>query len=339
MSYSPPMTWQHKVKHCKHIFGPHLKDNQKINEKFAGEVLAKVSRGDLVESLHLGHLIVLNADGSTYLSKGSPELPIYPRSAIKSLQAAAMLKAGLKVEANELAIICASHSGSQNHIDLVTKMLTSRDISISQLKNAVDKPLGEKEKNSWGDEQPSQLAQNCSGKHAGMLITCQQNGWDMKTYLDLNHPLQVAIKNEIEDLSGEKVSATSVDGCGAPLFAISLIGLAKAISNLVKSKDDIYQQIVSACTKYPELVAGDGRLTTRMMKAVPGLFMKEGAEGVQVCALSDGRVIAIKIIDGSWRPVAPIIMEVFKRWGVEMPDESVKIFGGASVIGAVIANI
>ena len=332
------MTWQHKVKHCKRIFGPHLKDNLKINDKFAGEVLAKVTRGDLVESLHLGHLIVLNPDGSTYLSKGSPELPIYPRSAIKSLQAAAMLKAGLNVEVSELAIICASHSGAQSHIDLVTKMLTSRGLSTSQLKNAVDKPLGEKEKISWGDKAPSQLAQNCSGKHAGMLITCQQNGWDMNTYLGLNHPLQVAIKNEIEELSGEKVSAVSVDGCGAPLFAISLIGLAKAISNLVKSKEDPYQQIVSACIKYPQLVAGDGRLTTRMMRAVPGLFMKEGAEGVQVCALSGGRVIAIKIIDGSWRPVAPLIMEIFKRWGVEMPDESVKIYGGSLLVGKIQVN-
>jgi L-asparaginase II len=339
VSYSPPTTWQHKVKPCKHTFGPHLEDNLTINEKFSGEILAKVTRGDLVESLHLGHLIVLNADGSTYLSKGSPDLPIYPRSAIKSLQAAAMLKAGLEVELNELAIICASHSGSQNHIDLVTKMLTTRDISISQLKNAVDKPLGEKEKIAWGDKQPSQLAQNCSGKHAGMLITCQQNGWDMKSYLDLDHPLQLAIKNKIEELSGEKVSAVSIDGCGAPLFAISLIGLARAISSLVKSEDDLYQQIVSACTKYPELVAGDSRLTTRMMQAVPGLFMKEGAEGVQVCALRDGRVIAIKIIDGSWRPVAPIIMEIFKSWGVKMSDESVRIYGGASVIGEVIANI
>ena len=218
-----------------------MKDNLKIKEKFAGEILAKVTRGDLVESLHLGHLVVLNSDGSTYLSKGSPELPIYPRSAIKSLQAAAMLKAGLQVEENELAIICASHSGSQNHIDLVTKMLTFRDISISQLKNAVDKPLGEKEKLAWGEQPASQLAQNCSGKHAGMLITCQQNGWDMKRYLDLGHPLQVAIKNEIEMLVGEKVSAVSVDGCGAPLFAISLIGLARAISNLVKSKEDPYK--------------------------------------------------------------------------------------------------
>ena len=316
-----------------------MKDKLKINEKFAGDVLAKVTRGDLVESLHLGHLIVLSADGSIYLSKGSPELPIYPRSAIKSLQAAAMLKAGLKVEAIELAIICASHSGSQNHIDLVTKMLNSRDISISQLKNAVDKPLGEKEKILWGDKVPNQLAQNCSGKHAGMLITCLQNGWDLNTYLDPKHPLQDSIKNQIEELSGEKVSAISIDGCGAPLFAISLIGLARAISNLVKSEDDLYQQIVSACTKYPELVAGDGRLTTRMMQSVPGLFMKEGAEGVQVCALPNGRVIAIKIIDGSWRSVAPIIMEVFKRWEVEMPDESVKIYGGSSVIGEVIVNI
>jgi len=250
-----------------------------------------------------------------------------------------MLNSGLKVNADELAIICASHSGSQSHIDLVTKMLTSRDISISQLKNAVDKPLGEKEKISWGDKAPNQLAQNCSGKHAGMLITCQQNGWDIKSYLDPNHPLQVVIKNEIEELSGEKVSAVSVDGCGAPLFAISLVGLARAISNLVKSKDDLYQKIVLACTKFPELVAGKGRLTTRLMQSVPDLFMKEGAEGVQVCALSDGRVITIKIIDGSWRPVAPIIMEIFKRWGVEMPDESVKIYGGTSVIGEVIANI
>jgi L-asparaginase II len=316
-----------------------LKDNLKINDKFAGEILAKVTRGDLVESLHLGHLVVLNADGSIYLSKGSPELPIYPRSAIKSLQAAAMLKAGLEVEENELAIICASHSGSQSHTDLVTKILTSREISISQLKNAVDKPLGEKEKIAWGDKAASQLAQNCSGKHAGMLITCKQNGWDMKTYLDSKHPLQEAIKREIEELSGERVSATSVDGCGAPLFAISLIGLARAISNLVKSKDDLYQQIVLACTKYPELVAGEARLTTRMMKAVPGLFMKEGAEGVQVCALPDGRVIAIKIIDGSWRPVAPIIMEIFKRWNVEMPDESVKIYGGEHVLGLVVTSI
>jgi L-asparaginase II len=311
----------------------------KINNKFACEILATVTRSGIAESLHLGHLIVLNADGSTYLSKGSPELPIFPRSAVKSLQASAMLKAGLVVSDEELAIICASHSGNQSHIDLVIKMLEKRDIPVSALKNAVDKPLGEKEKIAWGEKSPSQLAQNCSGKHAGMLITCKQNGWDMATYLDMNHPLQIAIKNEIEELAGEKVSAVSIDGCGAPLFALSLTGLARSISNLVKSNEAAHQQITTACTTYPELVAGEGRLTTRMMRAVPGLFMKEGAEGIEVCALPDGRVIAIKIIDGSWRPVAPIMVEIFNRWGVEMPDESVKIYGGTSVIGEVIANI
>ncbi len=311
----------------------------KINNKFAGEILATVTRGGIAESLHLGHLIVLNADGSTYLSKGSPEMPIFPRSAVKSLQASAMLRAGLTVNDEELAIICASHSGAQTHIDLVIKMLEKRDLPISALKNAVDKPLGEKEKFAWGEKDATQLTQNCSGKHAGMLITCKQNGWDMLTYLEMNHPVQIAIKNEIELLAGEKVSASTFDGCGAPLFAISLAGLARAISNLVKSTEAVHKQIVTACTTFPELVAGQGRLTTRMMRAVPGLFMKEGAEGIEVCALGDGRVIAIKIIDGSWRPVAPLIMEIFKRWGISMPDESVKIYGGGSVIGEVIANI
>ena len=319
------------------ICGHHLSGN--LINKFAGDVLAEVTRGGVIESLHLGHLIVLNSDGTTYLSKGSPELSFYPRSAVKSLQASAMLKAGLTVSDEELAIICASHSGNQIHIDLVTKMLKKRNIPLSAMQNASDKPLGEKEKISWGDKPGTQLTQNCSGKHAGMLITCQQNGWDLGTYLEMGHPLQIAIKNEIELLAGEKVSASTFDGCGAPLFAISLIGLAKTFSTLVKSNDLVYKQIIAACTKYPELVAGEGRLTTRMMRAVPGLFMKEGAEGIQVCALSDGRVIAIKIIDGSWRPVAPIIMEVFKRWGISMPDESVKIYGGASVIGEVIAKI
>ena len=310
-----------------------------VINKFAGDVLAEVTRGGVVESLHLGHLIVLNSDGTTYLSKGSPELSFYPRSAVKSLQAAAMLKAGLTVSDEELAIVCASHSGNQIHIDLVTKMLADRGIPLSAMQNASDKPLGEKEKITWGDKAGTQLTQNCSGKHAGMLITCQQNGWDLSTYLEMGHPLQIAIKNEIELLAGEKVSTSTFDGCGAPLFAISLTGLAKTFSTLVKSNDLVYKQIVAACTKYPELVAGEGRLTTRMMRAVPGLFMKEGAEGIEICALADGRVIAMKIIDGSWRPVAPIIMEIFSRWGIKMPDESVKIYGGSSVVGGITITI
>ena len=324
---------------CKLICGHPLKEQVKINNQFQGEVLATVTRAGVAESLHLGHLIALNADGSTFITKGSPELYFFPRSAIKAIQASAMLKAGLKLSKDELAITCASHSGSDQHINLVTKMLASRDIPLSALKNAPDKPLGEKERSAWADKAPSQLAQNCSGKHAGMLITCQQNNWPMDNYLSIDHPLQQAIKNEIQHLTGESVANTTVDGCGAPLFAISLTGLAKAIAKIITSSDLVYKEIIAATTTYPELVAGEGRLTTRMMQSVPGLFMKEGAEGVMVCALPDGRVVAMKIIDGSWRPCAPIIMEIFKRWSVDMPDESVKIYGGASVVGQIIANI
>lgn len=250
-----------------------------------------------------------------------------------------MLKAGLTVSDEELAIICASHSGSATHIELVSNMLAKRNISLDLLQNAPDKPLGEKEKIAWGDKSSSQLAQNCSGKHAGMLITCSENNWDLKSYLEQNHPLQIAIRDEIELLSGEKMAKATFDGCGAPLFAFSLLGLARATSKLVTSTDKEHKQVVKACTTYPELVAGEGRLTTRMMRAITGLFMKEGAEGIEVCALADGRVIAMKIIDGSWRPVAPIITEIFSRWGISTPDESVKIYGGASVIGEVLPNI
>jgi len=293
----------------------------------------------VVESLHLGHLVALNADGSVFISAGVPELPIFPRSSIKAIQAAAMLRAGLVIDDQKLALICASHSGAQLHIDLTKKILADAEIAESAMRNAIDKPLGEKEKIAWGDKTRTQLTQNCSGKHAGMLITCKQNNWDIKSYLEQDHPLQIAIRAEIELLSGEKVAKATFDGCGAPLFAFSLLGLAKAISKLVTSTEKEHQQVVKACITYPELVAGEGRLTTRMMRAVPGLFMKEGAEGIEVCALADGRVIAIKIIDGSWRPVAPIITEIFSRWGISTPDESVKIYGGTTVIGEVLPNI
>jgi L-asparaginase II len=266
-------------------------------------------------------------------------LPIFPRSAIKAIQAAAMLRAGLKVDDQKLALICASHSGGKIHIDLSKKILADAGIPESAMQNAIDKPLGEKERFDLGDAPGTQFTQNCSGKHAGMLVTCQINSWDLKSYLDINHPLQQAIKTELEEMAEEKVSTISVDGCGAPLFAVSTMGLAKAIRKVVISKDPIYQQIVKAATTYPELIAGEGRLTTRMMKAVPGLFMKEGAEGIQVCALSDGRTIAMKIIDGSWRPVSTIIQSIFDKWSVAMPDESVKIYGGPRVVGTVISKI
>lgn len=284
-------------------------------------------------------MVALDKDGQVLIKKGDAKAIIFARSALKSLQAAAMLRNGLQVNQKQLALICASHSGSSAHIEVAKSILSEHGLLESDLQNAKDRPLGEIERINWGTKPAERITHNCSGKHSGMLATCVARGWDKHTYLNQDHPLQIAIKAEIEEMSGEQIAITSIDGCGAPLFGFSITGLAKAINKLVRSSDPIHQQIVAACQKYPELVAGENRLTTRMMKAVPGLFMKEGAEGVEVCALSDGRTIAMKIIDGSWRPVAPIIQEIFQRWNVPMPDETVKITGGDQVVGQVVATI
>ena len=310
-----------------------------MSNNFQGEVLAELTRNGLVESIHSGHLIMLNADGSVHKTKGSVDMPIFPRSSVKCMQASAMVRNGLKLEPRLLALVEASHSGAAMHQEGVLEILASVGLQESDLQCAFDKPLGDVERIAWGEKPATRLAMNCSGKHAGMLATCVANGWDIKTYLSADHPLQVAVLAEIESLAGAKVANKTFDGCGAPLFALTTRELANAIRNITISKDPVHVEVMSAARAFPEMVAGEGRLTTRTMKSVPGLFMKEGAEGVQVCALSDGRVIAMKIIDGSWRPCAPIIMEIFKRWAVQMPDESVKIYGGASVIGEVLPNI
>jgi L-asparaginase II len=332
------MTWRQKDNYFRRIFGLLWKDRQQINNS-GYEQLAIVTRSGFTESIHFGHLIALNEKGEIIIKKGDPDAIIFARSALKSLQAAAMLRNGLQVNQRQLALICASHSGSQAHIEVARSILKDHGLSEADLKNAKDRPLGESERINWGTKPAERIAHNCSGKHAGMLATCTKNNWDKNTYLNPDHPLQIAIKTEIENMAGEKITITSIDGCGAPLFGFSIAGLARSISNLIKSTDPIHKQIVAACQRFPELVAGENRLTTRMMKAVPGLFMKEGAEGVEVCALADGRTIAMKIIDGSWRPVAPIIQEIFKRWNVAMPDETVKITGGEQVVGQVVATI
>ncbi len=305
---------------------------------FRGDTIAEVVRAGLVESVHSGHLVELNESGQIIKSLGSIHVPIYLRSSVKSLQASAMVRAGLKLKPEQLAVVCASHSGSEEHFKVIRSILADHKLDESAFRNATDTPLGEKERRTWGDKAPTQLAQNCSGKHAGMLATCVVNGWDTNTYTDPNHPLQQLIISEFETLAREKVQYLTADGCGAPLFALSLAGLAQAIHTITISTDPVHQEVVNACRANPLMIAGEGRLTTRLMRAVPGLFMKEGAEGVEVLSMPDGRTLVIKCADGSWRPMGPIITATFKRWGVEAPDENVYVYGGGKVVGQVVAQ-
>ncbi len=303
------------------------------------EILAQVTRSGVVESHHTGHIVLLNPDGSVLLSRGNTQAPIFPRSAIKSIQSSAMVRNGLVLEPRLLALVSASHSGASMHQEGALEILAIAGLDVNALQNAVDKPLGEDERRAWGSQPATSLAQNCSGKHAGMLATCIANGWPTQNYLDPTHPLQIACRVELEMLAEEKVSLTSIDGCGAPLFMISLSGLARAIHNITISQDSIHQDVLQACRDYPEMVAGEGRLTTRMMREIPGLFMKEGAEGVNVGSLADGSTFVFKIDDGSWRAFGPLVVAALAKFGISAHDEETPIYGGKEIIGSIRANL
>ena len=308
-----------------------------MSNNFQGEVLAELTRNGLVESIHSGHLIMLNADGSEYKVKGSVDMPIFPRSSVKCMQASAMVRSGLKLEPRLLALVEASHSGAAMHQDGVLEILAGAGLSEIDLQCAFDKPLGDAERIAWGEKPATRLAMNCSGKHAGMLATCVINGWDIKTYLNSDHPLQVAVLNEIEGLVVAKVSNKTFDGCGAPLFAVTTRELANAIRNITISKDPVHVEVMSAARAFPEMVAGDGRLTTRTMQSVAGLFMKEGAEAVEVASMSDGRTLVFKISDGSWRAFGAIMHAALLEWGITTTEEAFNVYGGANIVGGMRA--
>lgn len=308
-----------------------------MKDDFRGEVLAELTRNSLVESIHCGHLIMLNADGSVYKIKGSVDMPIFPRSSVKCMQASAMVRSGLKLEPRLLALASSSHSGSKAHQDGVLEILASVGLSESDLQCSFDKPLGAAERSAWGEKPETRLAMNCSGKHAGMLATCVANGWEIKTYLNPDHPLQVAILTEIERLIGAEVSNKTFDGCGSPLFAITTRQLATAIHKITISQDPVHIAVMRAARENPEMIAGQGRLTTRTMQSVPGLFMKEGIEAVQVASMPDGRTLVFKISDGSWRAFGAIVHAALAQWGITTNEEVLNVYGGANIVGGMRA--
>ena len=301
-------------------------------------VLAEYVRDGVVESVHRGYLVALSADGSVNLALGDSEHLIFPRSCVKSIQGAAMVRAGLKLEPRLLALGCSSHSGSEEHLLAVREILALAKLDESALQCMLDKPLGDQERRAWGDKPATRISMNCSGKHAAMLLTCVTNGWPIENYLDPAHPLQVAIKAELEALSGEKNTLTSTDGCGAPLFLMSVIGLARAIRAITLSTDPVHQSVLDASRTFPEMVAGKGRLTTQMIEAVPGLYMKDGAEAVEIASMPDGRTLVFKVADGSLRPFRVLVHAGLKRLGIESPYEAENVLGGDRVIGTIRAT-
>ena len=302
-------------------------------------LLAEYVRGGLVESKHFGHLIALAGDGSEVLVKGDPDVLVYPRSAFKSIQASAMVRKGLVQEVRHLALVCASHSGSKAQQEGARAILQSAGLTESALRCVADRPLGVAERKEWGDKDPAPIAMNCSGKHAGMLATCVINNWPIENYTDANHPLQIAIKEELEALSEEKINQVSVDGCGAPTFALTMRGNTKMFHNLAKSKDPVHEQVVAACLAHPDLIAGPGRTDTELMQRVPGLFLKGGAEGVQAAFMPDGQTVFFKVIDGADRAHQVILQSAFAKLGVKFEVKHPEVLGGGKPVGEIRAAL
>jgi L-asparaginase II len=281
----------------------------------AFEPVAVTTRSGNDESVHFGAAVLLGADGAVLGTLGDPSVPIYPRSANKPLQAAAMLDLGVQLTSQQLALACASHDGTPVHLDVVSSTLSSVGLDASALGNTPSLPLDwealEASLRAGGSR--SALTMNCSGKHAAMVATCVRNGWPIEGYLSSRHPLQRAIDARIEVLAGP-VAGIGVDGCGAPAHVFSLLQLAAAFATLAREQGRVY----TAMTTHPELVGGDRRDVTRLMRAVPGLMAKDGAEGVFAAALPDGRAAAIKIADGASRAAGVVLAAVLAHGGIDV---------------------
>ncbi|WP_349898463.1 asparaginase [Parafrigoribacterium soli] len=268
--------------------------------------LAVLERSGMIESRHVGAAVVTRADGTELRAWGNVDVPIYPRSSLKPLQAIAVRRSGLTLEGERLALATASHTGTARHVAVVREILDSAGLDEAALQCPVDWPSDVE--SAFAAREAGlgkrRIAMNCSGKHAAFLAACVQNDWPLESYLDPAHPLQRLVRQTIEEFAGETVAHTGVDGCGAPLFAITLRGLATAIARVAgspaKDPSSHAAQLVRAVLANPWAIDGPGEPDTVIIERL-GLFAKAGAEGVMVLGAPDGTAVALKILDGSRR--------------------------------------
>ncbi|MDX6254189.1 MAG: hypothetical protein QOJ11_523 [Frankiales bacterium] len=282
----------------------------------------------------MGSLVALDASGAVVVAVGDTVTPMLPRSANKLVQAAAMVRAGLSLDDELLALAASSHSGEPFHLEGVRAILRGAGLDESALQNTPDLPSGAGERRAWirDGRAPSSLAQGCSGKHAAMVATCVTAGWSVDDYRNAKHPLQQAISTVLRELSGDPVSAIAVDGCGAPAHAITLQGLARSFAALATAELSTAEGKVAAAVRaHPQWVAGTGRDITELMSAVPGLIAKDGAEAVYVAALPDGRAAAVKISDGGGRAGSVVLVEALRVLGVARDE--IAFLAGKPVLG------
>nr|WP_202886299.1 asparaginase [Kribbella sandramycini] len=304
--------------------------------------MADVVRSGFVEGHHRGSVVVTDPDGSVAWSAGIVDEPMFPRSSNKPMQAVGMLRHGLDLDGKLLALAGASHSGEPFHLDGVREILALAELDESALQTPPAYPIEDAVRDAWVRAGHGQepITMNCSGKHAAMLLTCVRNGWPIDTYRAPDHPVQQVIRTAVEDIAGEKISYVAVDGCGAPILAISLAGLARSFGLFAAAQPGTLEaRVKDAFRAHPEYASGTTRDEAALMRAIPGLFGKVGAEAVYAVGLEDGRGIAVKIEDGTPRARAVVMAAVLRKLGLEHDvldvQEQFPLLGGGQPVGSV----
>jgi L-asparaginase II len=280
--------------------------------------LAVIERSGMIESRHLGAAIVLAPDGSELRRLGNPDALIYPRSTLKPLQAITVLRSGVTLTGEQLVLASASHIGSQRHQDIAASTLAAYGLSVDELRCPADWPSDSDARRAA--DAPTRLAMNCSGKHASFLAACVVNGWPLESYLEHDHPLQARIRETVVEFTGTPLAHEGIDGCGAPVFAMSLTALAKAIQHVVTStveSDRHAHALVSAIRAH---AWGLDMPQVAEAMDILGIIAKRGAEGVLIAAAPDGTTTTLKILDGSIRPLLPVGLSLLADAGALDPD-------------------
>jgi L-asparaginase II len=299
-------------------------------------ILVEVTRGTLVESCHRGAVAIADADGRLLLGLGDIGRPVYPRSAVKAFQAIPLIESGAAdafgLGHAELAIACASHSGGKSHVSAARALLAKAGLDESQLTCGAHWPIGERASRELmrAGKSPTPIHNNCSGKHAGMLATAVHLGLDLRGYEQPEHPVQEAIRRVISEICGVTLQkdAIGIDGCSVPTFALPLAAMATGFARLAsgrgleRGRAKAAQRLMAACFAAPDLVAGEGRFDTIVMRGLrDAAFAKGGAEGVHCAALPAlGIGIAVKVDDGTKRGAETVLAVLLAKL-VAGPDQ------------------
>ncbi|MCS5507785.1 asparaginase [Curtobacterium flaccumfaciens pv. flaccumfaciens] len=302
--------------------------------------LAVLERSGFDESRHVGAGVVVDATGTVIDSVGDVTASIYPRSTMKPFQALAVRRAGALFSDEELVLTTASHAGTAAHQALALHMLESFDHVEADLGCPPDMPFDRGTARTM--DGPRRLAMNCSGKHAGMLAACRVNGWDEATYLDIEHPLQQRVRSVVEEYTHETVDLVGTDGCGAPVFPLTLTGLARGFAGVVARADDDSAALTDAALAHPWAIDGVGRANTVTIERLQ-VLAKLGAEGVMVMGLPGGAAVAVKVLDGSQRAGTLAALALLERNGLVASDgvaevleaTGERVLGGGVPVGTV----